>query len=202
MLLLVSGPVTFPRQRAIQHCNVYREGKRRYHQQIEQARRAVSEDRKCCFESEVHVPVQYKMRFRRCSSTVWQTTLFVFLLQACQAVSAQTISTDAQALTEIKNILLPPATSDDVLRTYNWTTSLDPCGSAHCGVSACSWQLSSELYTESSRCNWGGICCNNWYVIGISLPSRQLQTRSPLSRLTDAVSSIENLKFLKMDKQG
>lgn len=202
MLLLVSGPISLPRQRAIQHGNVYREGKRHYHQQFEQARRGCSEDRKCCIKFEVHVPVQYKTGFRRGSSAMWQTTLLVFALQVCQAVSAQTISTDAQALAEIKSILLPPATSDDVLRTYNWTTSLDPCGSAHCGVSACSWQSFSALYAESSRCNWGGICCKNWYVIGISLPPRQLQTRSPLSTLTDAISSIEKLKVLKMDKQG
>lgn len=181
---------------------MYREGKRHYHQQIEQARTADSADCKPCIDLELHVPVQYKMRFRRGPSSVWQTTLFTFILQACQAVSAQTISTDVQALTAIRNILLPPATSDDVVLTYNWTTSQDPCGSAFCGVSACTWQFSSALYAESSRCNWGGICCDNGYVIGLSLPPRQLQTSPPLATLTDAINSMTNLKLLKMDKQG
>ena len=203
MLLLVSGPISLPRQRAIQHCDVLRKGKRYYHQQTEQARAAFSADCKCRIELEVHVPVQYKMCCRRGSSNVWQATLFAFVLQAYQAVLAQTINTDVQALTEIKNALLPPATSDDVLRMYNWTTSVDPCGSAYCGVSACSWHFSSALYAESSRCNWGGICCNSWYVIGIDLPPRQLQTSSSLSTLIDALSSMKNhLKLLKMDKQG
>lgn len=202
MLLLVSDPISLRRQRAIQHCNVSREGKRHYHQQIEQARTAFSADCNCCIELEVYVPVQYKMCCRRGSSSVWQATVFALVLQVCQAVSAQTISTDVQALTEIKNILLPPATSNFVVQMYNWTTSLDPCGLAHCGASACSWQFSAALYAESSRCNWGGICCNSWHVIGISLPPRRPQTIPSLSTLTEAMSSMGKLKLLKMDKQG
>lgn len=151
----------------------------------------------------MHTPVQHESTQYRCDpSRKWQTALCILLLQLCQAVSAQTRSTDVQALMEIRNILLPPATSDSVLQTYNWTVSLDPCGSAVCGVPACSRQLSSALYVGMSQCNWGGVCCNDWCISGISLPPQQSRRRSPLSLVTDVTSSMDNLRFLKMARQG
>lgn len=149
------------------------------------------------------MPGQHESTRSRCDpSRMWQTALCVLLLQLCQAVSAQTRSTDVQALMAIRNVLLPPATSDSVQQTYNWTVSLDPCGSAVCGVPACSRQLSSALYQGISQCNWSGICCNDWYISGINLPPQQLRRRSPLSLLTDFISSMDNLRFLKMARQG
>lgn len=150
----------------------------------------------------MHMSTRYKATRSRCGpARVSQAALLMLVLQACQAVTAQTSSTDVQALTAIKSFLYPPSTSEDVLGPHNWTTIRDPCGAALCGVSVCRPQFSSALYAET-RCNWSGICCNNWYVTGISLPPQQSQTRPTLSMFPDAISNMEHLKVLKMAKQG
>lgn len=128
---------------------------------------------------------------------LWQTALLMCVLQTCQSATAETGSADVQALKPISNLLLPPTTSDDVSQTDNWTLP-DVCGSDGCGVSACT---SYEPYVAPKPCNWGGICCLNWNVVGITLLPRDAMSFS-LSTVMDAVSKLDNLTVLRMPQQG
>ena len=137
------------------------------------------------------------------AATSWQLLLLFVLLHARQAAAMQTNSADTRALTAISGSMSPQTMSNKAATLKNWT-SIDPCGSASCGEAACR-VLTEAVLSEAlntSTCNWGGICCDQWHVTGISLLPRVLGTAAGQSRLPQTLASMERLKVLKMAKQG
>ena len=159
--------------------------------------RALTEDCESVVNLAMHV-----LHTAKCSCCgpllLWQTALSIYAFQACQSATAQTSSTDVQALTAINNLLLPPSTSDAALHTNNWTLP-DPCGPRDCGVAACTLY---GPYVAPSQCNWDGICCLNWKVVGMSLLSRKSPINAALSTVLDAIGSLDNLAVLRLAHQG
>lgn len=134
----------------------------------------------------------------------WPLTVVLYtLLHQLFLASAQTNSTDAAALSALKASLFP--TTDTALQAYNWTITTDICGMATCGPLTCSIQTIGILTGsagEVQNCNWGGICCTDWEVTGISLvgPSSVASALTP--GLPEAFGWMRNLEVLQMPKKG
>ena len=131
----------------------------------------------------------------------WLAMLVLYVLQ--QPVSAQTNSTDAVALNVLKRSLFPA--SGVALTSYNWTDEADICGTASCGPLACNAQATDILTGtagEVPSCHWGGICCTNWEVTGLSLSSTVPAASASQRSWLEVVGWLQNLQVLQLPQQG
>ena len=131
---------------------------------------------------------------------------YLALIDICvlqEPVSAQTNSTDATAMNVLKSTLFPSAST--ALTLYNWTDKTDMCGAASCGPLACKAHKNKALTGPAGgvpSCHWGGICCTEWDVTGLSLLSPIPAASTSQGKWLEVVGWLQNLQVLQLPQQG
>ncbi|KAL6749486.1 hypothetical protein V8C86DRAFT_2845373 [Haematococcus lacustris] len=89
-------------------------------------------------------------------------------------------------------VLLSPENAAG-LGLQGWGTTADPCGTADC----CDGKQPVSGVAAAPRCNWTGVCCRGWKVVGLDLSCGPRCTR-PLGQLPGQLSALGALEALSL----